>query len=304
MDASPLVSVIIPNHNYGRYLRQAVESALGQTYPHREVLVVDDGSDDDSEAVLRGYGGRIRWVRQSRQGGAAARNRGVAESRGTLLAFLDSDDRWLPEKLERQVARWVAEPELGLVHCGVHFIDAEGRRLGALCEGVEGWAAPELLLFRRLTYVTGGSGSLVPREAFEAAGGFDARLSTSADWDFYYRVAVRRRFGFVPEPLVEMRKHGTNMHANIRAMERDMLLAYEKAFRDAAPEIRRLRRRAYGNLHMVLAGCFFRAGQPGPFARHLARSLWLTPANGGRVLGFPVRWGRRLRGKDPQWQLV
>lgn len=300
----PLVSVVIPNYNYGRYLRQAVDSALGQTYPRREILVVDDGSTDESEAVLRGYGDRIRRLRQSRQGVAAARNRGVAESRGDLLAFLDADDRWLPEKLERQVARWIAEPELGLVHCGVHLIDAEGRRLGTLREGVEGWAAPELLLFRRLTYVTGGSGSLVPREVFEAAGGFDPRLSTSADWDFYYRVAVRRRFGFVPEPLVEMRRHGTNMHANIRAMERDMLWAYAKAFRDPAPEIHALRRQAYGNLHMVLAGCFFRAGQPGACLRHLARSLWLTPGNSGRVLGFPARWWRRLRGKDPQWQLV
>jgi len=207
-------------------------------------------------------------------------------------------------KLERQVARWLAEPGLGLVHCGVHLIDADGRRLGTLCEGVEGWVARDLLLFRRLTYVTGGSGAMVSREAFDDAGGFDTRLSTSADWDFYYRVAVRRRFGFVPEPLVEMRRHAGNMHANIQAMEHDMLLAYAKAFQDPGPEIRRLRRRAYGNLHMVLAGCFFRAGKPRGCARHLAKGLWLTPDNCSRVLGFPARWWRRALGQDPSWRLV
>ena len=299
---NPLVSVIIPNHNYGRYLREAVDSVLAQTYPHREILVVDDGSTDESPDILRSYGDRVRGIRQARQGVAAARNRGVANSRGALMAFLDADDRWRPEKLARQVARWCADPSLGLVHCGVHMIDAEGARLGTVCEGVEGWVAQELLLFRRLTYVTGGSGAVVSRESFEEAGGFDARLSTSADWDFYYRIALRRRFAFIPEPLVEMRRHAQNMHANIQAMAHDMLAAYAKAFAQPAPEIRSLRRRAYGNLHMVLAGCFFRAGRPSACAWHLVRSLWLTPANSRRVLGFPLRWWRRARRQEPLWQ--
>jgi hypothetical protein len=152
--------------------------------------------------------------------------------------------------------------------------------------------------------VTGGSGALVSRRSFDEVGGFDTRLSTSADWDFYYRVSVRRRFGFVPEPLVEMRRHGHNMHANIHAMEHDMLLAYGKAFQDPSPDIRRLRRRAYGNLHMVLAGCFFCAGRPRECARHLVKSLWLTPDNSRRVFGFPVRWWWRHVMRDASWQPV
>ncbi len=293
----PLVSVIIPNYNYGRYLGQAIDSVLAQSYRPVELLVIDDGSTDGSDEVVRRYGERVRWLRQGRGGVSAARNRGAQESRGGLLAFLDADDRWLPAKLERQVARWLAEPTLGLVHCGVELIDETGRHLSFGLDGVAGWVAKDLLLFRRATVVTGGSGALVTREAFEAVGGFDPRLSTSADWDFYYRIAMRQRFGFVPEALVQMRVHDCNMHADIRVMEHDMLLAFSKAFRDADQGIGRLRRRCYGNLHMVLAGSFFRDGQPLGFTRHALRSLWLTPGNVTRLLGFPVRcWRRRVDG--------
>src|SRR6266571_7108019 len=121
------------------------------------------------------------------------------------------------------------------------------------------------------------------------AGGFDIRLSTSADWDFCYRVAKRKRVGFIPEPLVKYRVHTSNMHSNIKAMEHDMLLGYAKAFSDDERELRELRRRCYGNLHMVLAGSFFRAGHGFGFMRHALKSLWLTPGNLTYLLDFPLR---------------
>lgn len=291
----PLVSVVIPNYNYGRYLGQGIESVLAQSYPNVEVLVVDDGSTDDSAAVARGYGDRIRWIRQARQGVAAARNRGVQESRGELVAFLDADDVWMPHKLERQVARWLASPALGLIHCGARRIDASGRTLEVQQDGMEGWIAREMLLFRRCTIVCAGSTVLIPRRVFDVAGGFDPQLSTSADWDLCYRIGVRQPTGFVREPLVAVRMHQTNMHDNVRVMEHDMLLAYGKAFRDADLSVRRLRRRSYGNLHMVLGGSFVRAGQWRDASRHILKSLWLTPENSLRLIAFPLRWCRRWR---------
>src|SRR5688572_24093435 len=95
----PRVSAIIPNYNYAYYLPRAIDSVLAQTYPHVEIVVVDDGSTDNSETVLKSYGGRIRWLRQQNQGVAAARNHGVRETTGELVAFLDADDLWLPLKL-------------------------------------------------------------------------------------------------------------------------------------------------------------------------------------------------------------
>lgn len=295
----PRVSAIIPNYNYAHYLPRAIDSVLGQTYPHVEIVVVDDGSTDNSETVLKSYGSRIRWVRQQNQGVAAARNHGVRETSGELLAFLDADDLWLPLKLERQVQRLVDDPDLGLVHCGVEEIDGTGAHMRVRLDGLEGWVATELLLFQRAVILGGGSGLLVSRTTFEAAEGFDTRLSTSADWDFFYRIAANHRVGFVPEPLVKYRIHASNMHANISAMEHDMMLGYEKAFDSDKADLQRLRRQCYGNLHMTLAGSFFRAGRRADFARHALKSLWLTPGNATQLLGFPLRRLQRGRLKFP-----
>jgi glycosyltransferase involved in cell wall biosynthesis len=286
----PLVSVIIPNYNYAHFLPQAVESVLAQTYDRFEMIVVDDGSQDHSEDVVRGYGERVQFIRQKNQGVSEARNRGVRESSGELIAFLDADDIWLPTKLEKQVQRIMSDPEIGLVHCGVEHINPEGIRQGTLLEGMEGWVSSELLLFKRGVIIAAGSTALVPRASFEMVGGFDTRLSTSADWDFCYRIARQRRVAFVPEALVQYRIHGSNMHANIKVMEHDILIGYEKAFSSNPEELRGLRRRCYGNLHMVLAGSFFRSGQTSDFARHALKSLWFTPGNSRRLLGFPLRW--------------
>ena len=299
----PLVSVIVPNYNYGRYLGGAIESVLAQSYPETEIIVVDDGSTDDSLNVLHRYEGRLRWMRQERQGVSTARNRGAQESRGELLAFLDADDLWHPKKLERQVERLTADNGLGLIHCGETVIDDHGRTLVVRCEGGEGWVAEALLRYQRIVVFGPGSPSLIPRRIFEEIGGFDARLTTFADWDLAYRIACRYRIGCVRGPLVTIRSHGTSMQRNVLAMEHDMLLAYDKAFRDATPELRRLRRRCYGHLHIVLAGSFLTTGQPWLGFRHLLTAIWLTPQQSVRVAGFPLRWWRRrhaaLRATNP-----
>ena len=105
------VSVVVPAYNYARYLPKAIDSALGQTHPPLEVIVVDDGSTDDTPRVLAAYADRIRVIRQANQGAGAARNAGIAAARGEYVAFLDSDDLWHPRKLELQLARFASDPE-------------------------------------------------------------------------------------------------------------------------------------------------------------------------------------------------
>jgi glycosyltransferase involved in cell wall biosynthesis len=292
---SPSVSVVIPCFNHARFLGEAVRSALDQTRPADEVIVVDDGSTDDSARVLGTLAGRVRVVRQANRGVSAARNAGAALATGDLLAFLDADDVWLPGKLEAQAALFAASGTLGLVHCGVEEIDAQGRVLRARLDGLDGDVAGEMLLFRRTAILGGGSGAVVTRAVFEQVGGFDETLSTSADWDLHHRVARRATVGFVPRVLLRYRVHGANMHSDVGRTARDMLAAYRKAFAEDA-RLRPLRRRAYGGLHAMLAGSYQAQGRLLPAVGHGLRALAYDPSRVGRVLGYPVR---RLRRSAP-----
>jgi glycosyltransferase involved in cell wall biosynthesis len=287
------ISVVIPVHNHAGFVPEALESVFRQRLQPREVIVVDDGSTDGTGEVLRRYAGRIRSLRQVNRGVAAARNAGAAAASGELLAFLDADDVWHASKLERQVARFIADPQLGLVHCGVEEVNAEGHLLSTRVDGMDGWVSREMLLFRRGVILGGGSAAVIPRAVFEDVGGFDEILSTSADWDLYYRIAVRYRVGFVSEALVQYRVHGGNMHRNVHAMATDMLTAYAKAFSEADPDLGRLRRSAYGRLHSMLAGSYFRAGDYHWFVRHALASVTTRPEQIGYFAGYPVRALRR-----------
>lgn len=291
---TPTVSVVIPVYNHARYLAEAIASALEQTRPAAEVIVVDDGSTDETPQVLARHRDRVRVVEQANRGVAAARNAGAALARGELLAFLDADDAWLPGKLEAQAARFAAEPALGLVHCAVEEIDAQGRRLRTLTEGMDGRVAEEMLLFRRAVILGGGSGAVVPRARFEEVGGFDEGLGTSADWDLHHRIARRAPVGFVPQVLLRYRVHGANMHADVARTAREMLRAYAKAFAEE-PALGSLRGRAYGGLHAMLSGSFQGQGRFGPALAHGLRALAHDPSQVGRFLGYPLRRLRRSR---------
>ncbi len=290
----PSVSVVIPAYNLARYLPQAIDSALAQSCPAAEVIVVDDGSLDETPELLASYGDRIRILRQENRGLSAARNAGAAVARGDLLAFLDADDVWLPTKLEKQIARFEADGGIGLAHCGVEEIDGSGNVIGCRLDGLEGWVSEDMLLFERGVILGGGSGCVMLRSLFEEVGGCNPSLSTSADWDLYYRIARLRRVAFVAEPLLRYRFHASNMHADIAAMEHDMMIAYRGAFDAERGRLRGIRRRCYGNLYAVLAGSYFGAGQYGSFLRHAAKTLWFRPANVPRFLGYPLRmyWRR------------
>ncbi len=296
-----LVSVIVPNYNYAHYLREAIDGVLAQTYPEIEIIVVDDGSSDASKEILESYGDQIVTIFQSNQGVSAARNNGVMASRGKFVAFLDADDAWLPAKIEREVRRFAFEEDLGLVHVGMREMDADGNEFRERLNGGEGRISNQLLLLATGGILGGGSGFMVPRAVFDEVGGFDTALSTSADWDLFYRIASRYPIGFVSEVLLKYRVHGSNMHANIIAMERDMTLAFEKAFRVMTPELSQIKRQAYGALHQNLAGSYFVAGEYRQFVRHSVRSLAFDAGNIVHFLKFPQRRNgkSRIRGSKP-----
>jgi glycosyltransferase involved in cell wall biosynthesis len=284
---TPLVSVVIPNHNYGHYLASAIDSVLAQTYPRVEIIVVDDGSTDGSEDVLRAYGARIRWIRQQRGGVSSARNRGIEEGAGELIALLDADDLWHPEKLDKQVVL-LADPAVGMVYTGLAYIDGDGRVVGTSAPRWRGRILKDFMMSLGMT--VSGSSPLIRRSCFEAVGLFDPALSTSADWDMWRRIACHYEVQLAAEALTFYRLHGSSMHLNVPLIERDMSLALEKAFADpAASEIAGLRRRCFGRLNLVLSGAYLDAGQTAKSIAHAARGFWYWPPTALYVAAYPMR---------------
>jgi glycosyltransferase involved in cell wall biosynthesis len=283
------ISVIVPTFNYGQFISEALKSVFAQTLLPAEVVVIDDGSADKTEAVVREFGNQVRYIRQENSGVSAARNRGVAETSGDLIAFVDADDILEPEFLERLYSKYSEIPGAGLVHCGTRLFDSEtGETLSYDIEGGEDDAADNLLLWEGPGFPAPGL-VLVSRAAFEAVNGFDPRQKVGEDWDFCYRVARKFRVGFVPEPLINYRIHRSAAHHNVDNMETGMSLFYEKAFDTEDRDILRLRNRALGNFHKVMAGSYFQSGRFSKFAEHSLRSLVKRPSNLTYFFAYPLR---------------
>lgn len=297
MDICKTISVIIPSFNYGKFIGEAIESVLAQTYPIHEAIVIDDGSSDNTEDVIKKFGAKVNYIKQKNCGVSAARNNGVKNSSGDFIAFLDADDIWHSEKIAKQMAKFAEDENVGLVHCGMHEFDhTSGETVRLHLEGEEGWVADGLLLFGKPVVIVSGSAIVVSREAFLQSGGFDTNLIVAEDWDFCYRIARKFKVGFAREVLVEYRNHGKNAHSNVEEMERSMGIFYEKAFQTDDENILRLRRSAYGNFHTKLAGSYFQAENYAQFIKHSVKSFQMSPGNIFYFVKFPFRQLKKALG--------
>jgi glycosyltransferase involved in cell wall biosynthesis len=292
-----LIGVVIPAFNAESFVREAVASVLAQTHTSVECIVVDDGSTDSTAVAVAEFGDRVRLVRQSNSGVSAARNRGAAETSAQMLAFLDADDCWHPERLERGLAFLREHRRFEAVVCATQVVDRSRHPIRLIFHDAQ-LTARDLLLCRA-TVVSTSSNMLITRDCFETIGGFDERLSTSADWAMTFRLVARGSLGAIAEPLVEYRLHDANMSSSVEAFERDMLRAFDDVLMSpgADPELRPLRRRAHANLHRVIAGSYFVAGRRGPFLRHAARSIGGHPSTLPYFLGMLARRWRRANAR-------
>jgi glycosyltransferase involved in cell wall biosynthesis len=289
---SGVVSVVIPAFNAEAFIGECIGSALSQTYPQVEVIVVDDGSTDATASVVARFGTAVRCLRQANARQAAARNAGIKAASGEFVAFLDADDVWRPEKLERQLALFEERPELGLVYCSVEEIDPHGKPLGLRRAALRGRAGKEILLGRAGNGIC-GSTPVVPRRVFDLVGDFDVTLPPCEDMEFFWRVADRLPIDFVDEPLVGYRVHAGNAHKNLRATTRAWKLLYRKALRE--PGVRSLglafRLRCLGRLYYMLSGDHALAGRWLAALGYALRAGISWPPAAGQVLG---RLTRRL----------
>lgn len=257
----PRVSVIIPTYNHARYVGEAIESVLSQSYQDFEIVVVNDGSKDNTVEVIKPYANRIRYFEQENKGSAAARNFGISQARGELLAFLDSDDAWLPLKLERQIAELDHDLKLGFVSSGTYVIDEVG---SVITEWRKSNKAKETLKSLKENNFIFNLTVLVKKKCFEDVGGFDAGLIVSQDYDLWLRLALRYRFKYIDELLAKYRLHTANVSKNVDAKFRD----YQKMFRKAeiwgdvgrtGKRIRLAKMFYFGGKSFIYAGMSFHA---------------------------------------------
>lgn len=225
---SGTVSVVIPAYNQSQFLGEAIRSVITQDYPDTEIIVVDDGSTDETPLVAAQFGERVRYIRQRNGGLSAARNTGIRAARGEYIALLDADDFWQPGFLPEVVRHLDNNHRLGAVHTGQKFVDRQGKPLYQY--GVE--TVPDHRLYDRLLdgEFFGADSVLVRRECFDRVGLFDEELRGSEDWDMWLRVSREFRFAGIPKPLLNYRMHGDNMSADPSYMLRYQLRVVEKHF--------------------------------------------------------------------------
>jgi glycosyltransferase involved in cell wall biosynthesis len=213
--AGDLVSVVIATYNMARYLPEAVESVLAQSYPHVDVWIVDDGSTDNTPAIVKQWDAnpRVHVHRQPNGGQARAKNQGVVLSRGHFVAFLDADDVWLPEKLAHQMRLFAGRPELGVVYSDYERMDGEGRPLlKGPTQMHRGSVSGALLIENFVPFPA----AVVRRECLESRGLFDESLGMGIDYDLWLRLSAHYQFDFIPESTVRYRIWAGQMSKSYR----------------------------------------------------------------------------------------
>jgi glycosyltransferase involved in cell wall biosynthesis len=253
-DAAPLVSVVLPTYNRMPYLRQAVESVLGQSEPSWELIIADDDSRDGTQQYVSGLSDeRIRYLRLSHLGHPGkVRNAALPRARGRYIAFLDSDDWWEPDKLSLQLAALRQRPECGWSYTFFRSVDQSGADLASRYQPLplEGLIGEALLSGAALVITPS---VMVERALLAGIGGFDGSLAAGSHLDLFVRLALRSSVALVPRVLVIRRTHADN---------------YGRPFRDSMPDIERLFQR-------------LAAHAPSPKARRMVmerRKTWLVDA--------------------------
>ncbi len=211
---NPEISVIIPTYNRSRLVERAVTSVINQTYKDLEIIVVDDCSTDNTEEVIRGIDDeRVTFIKlESNKGAPAARNEGIKASKAQYISLLDSDDEYLPNKLELQFNKFEELPnEIGIVYCGYFILYDSDKPYGKVLPRYRGSLSDILLKHNCL----GSPTPLIRKECFNVCGMFDESLPSCQDWDMWIRISHKYKFDFINEPLANVYTHGDQISTNI-----------------------------------------------------------------------------------------
>ena len=281
MKANPLISVVIPTHNCGSHICDAVDSARAQTYAPIEIIVVDDGSTDNTVDRLKSLRDRVRYAHQHNQGVSAARNLGIELAKGEFIALLDADDVWHPQKLERQM--WIHHRRSDIKVSGTSFLWFVQSAPKDLASYSGEPLVRDITLKHVLTNFSFGScsGALIHRGCFEQVGSFDISLRVCEDLDLWLRVAARFPIAKLMEPLTYLRNRMGSLSSDAEALSIAHRLVLNRAFA-TLPQLKgqvRLHRMALAALYRHDASVYFGKGQRGRAIQELLHSAveWPLP---------------------------
>ncbi len=249
---NPQVSIIIPTYNRSSFLQRAITSILNQTFDDFELIIVDDCSIDDTERVVADMNDdRIKYMKlESNIGAAAARNIGIKSARGQYIAFLDSDDEYLHNKLELQINKFQETPgNVGIIYSGYYIIYESDSYHEVVLPEYKGNLFDILLKHNRI----GSSTPLVRKECFDSCGLFDESLPSCQDWDMWLRISTKYDFDFANEPLAKAHNHGNQISTNIESkiLSREKLLEKYKLYIVKEPKTASYLYQRLGFLHLL-----------------------------------------------------
>lgn len=272
----PKISIIIPAYNAESTIKCTIESIQKQTFTDVEVIIINDGSTDRTVKIIREIkDSRIKLFCYENGGLPVARNRGVQNAAGEYIAFLDADDLWTKDKLEKQLAALEANPKAGVAYSQTCYIDRQGNFLYN-CNPVsfEGDVLKELLL---TNFLHNGSNPLIRQQAVKAVGEFDSSLKSSEDWDYYLKLAARYPFVVVPEYQIFYRQTLTNMSSNVARMKQTSYIVLERAYQSVPQNLQYLRSKSFSILHLYCAELYLRNSNVNSREIHkVASNLWLS----------------------------
>ncbi len=209
----PKVSVIMPTFNRAAYLQEAIESVLEQTYIDYELIIIDDGSVDNTKEVCAKYGEKVRYLYQENKGSPSARNYGISQARGKYIALLDDDDRWVPHKLQIQVDFMEKHPELAFICSSAYVIDQVDNATKFFGVSSSENSFDHLILGNFVFHLT----VLAKKEIILEIGGYDTNLLLCQDYDLWLRIAKKHPFCCIDEPLAYYRIHPQNISHKVEA---------------------------------------------------------------------------------------
>ena len=298
---SPLVSVIIPAYNAARTLETTVQSVYGQSLQDFEIVIVDDGSKDNTLEVaqrIAASDSRIKVVAQSNSGAAAARNAGIKAAMGEYVAFLDADDLWLPQKLERQIALLNSEKDAAAVQTGAYYVNDDLEVLSVRPCVIPEDVLLETLLFRSFPALM--STLLVKRSAFDKIGLLNTKLVILEDWELAIRLSRFCNLKSIEEPLALYRNYPGNRSRDLSIHIEPGHIILEKLFQDPTLPAHIKQRKAliYSTFYRMLSGAAFNVGKYGDTLKFGIKSLLTHPSALIYMASLPLRKIRRASSRE------